>query len=438
MSVAIKIENVSKLYRLGTVGTGTISHDLNRWWHRIRGKDDPYAKVGQENDRTKARTDSAIPSPLASSPSPLRGAGPDYVWALHNINLEIQQGEILGIIGRNGAGKSTLLKLLSRVTAPTTGSIKTRGRIASLLEVGTGFHPELTGRENIYLNGAILGMKRHEITRQLDEIVEFSGCAKYLDTPVKRYSSGMMVRLGFAVAAHLDCQILIVDEVLAVGDAEFQRKCISKMQDMSSQKGRTVLLVSHSMATVSALSTRSALLSNGRIESVGETSNVIKQHLQSQLSNGSYQSELSGRVAAITAVKIKPSENPTTHYFGKAFEVEIEVTCSNPVKGASIGLQILDSVMRPIAYAWVFDSEIALCRNPGTYRLNCFFENLRIYQGSYSLAVHFAEPKGGRKLDHVECICPFNVEMVGTWNDRGWSAGIATYIDDFIWRVDEC
>ena len=272
MSTAIKIENVSKLYRLGTVGTGTISHDLNRWWHQIRGKEDPYAKVGQVNDRTKSSTKN-------EEPGTTNGAAPDYVWALRDINLEVQQGEILGIIGRNGAGKSTLLKLLSRVTAPTTGSIKTKGRIASLLEVGTGFHPELTGRENIYMNGAILGMRRHEITKRLDEIVEFSGCAKYLDTPVKRYSSGMTVRLGFAVAAHLDCEILVVDEVLAVGDAEFQRKCIGKMQDISQGGGRTVLFVSHNMGSINQLCGKSVVMAQGGVQFYGDVREAVAQYL---------------------------------------------------------------------------------------------------------------------------------------------------------------
>ena len=292
MSTAIKIENVSKLYRLGTVGTGTISHDLNRWWHTIRGKEDPYAKVGQTNDRTKAaasdekretRENTGDSSPLATRNSPL-ATSPDYVWALKDINLEVAQGEILGIIGRNGAGKSTLLKLLSRVTAPTTGSIKTKGRIASLLEVGTGFHPELTGRENIYMNGAILGMRRHEITRRLDEIVEFSGCVKYLDTPTKRYSSGMTVRLGFAVAAHLDCEILVVDEVLAVGDAEFQRKCIARMQSVSSS-GRTVLFVSHNLQSVKSLCSRAILLKNGGLSCDGEVETIIASHMMGDATN---------------------------------------------------------------------------------------------------------------------------------------------------------
>lgn len=284
MATAIKIENVSKLYRLGTVGTGTLSHDINRWWHRIRGKEDPYAKIGQVNDRTaKSSAASSQSSETAAAENgqlktaDSQASSPEYVWALKDINLEVAQGEILGIIGRNGAGKSTLLKLLSRVTAPTTGSIKTRGRIASLLEVGTGFHPELTGRENIYLNGAILGMKRHEVTAQLDEIVDFSGCAKYLDTPVKRYSSGMKVRLGFAVAAYLECEVLIVDEVLAVGDASFQKRCIEKMRS-NALAGKTVLFVSHNASAIRALCPHSVLLDVGRICFRGPTGEVLKRY----------------------------------------------------------------------------------------------------------------------------------------------------------------
>ena len=275
MTTAIRIENVSKLYRLGTVGTGTLSHDLNRWWHQIRGKEDPYAKIGQVNDRTQSSTSST----KHQAPSTKNGAAPDYVWALRDINLEVQQGEILGIIGRNGAGKSTLLKLLSRVTAPTTGSIKTKGRIASLLEVGTGFHPELTGRENIYVNGALLGMRRHEITRHLDAIVDFSGCGKYLDTPVKRYSSGMTVRLGFAVAANLQCEIMVIDEVLAVGDAEFQKACVSRMKDVSREQGRTILLVSHNMSTVASLCQKGILMTRGHVGEVADIKSIVGDYV---------------------------------------------------------------------------------------------------------------------------------------------------------------
>lgn len=262
MSTAIEFNNVSKQYRLGLVSTRTLSHDLNRWWAmNIRGKEDPYLKIGSVNDRSTA-------------------ADSDYVWALRDINFKVEQGDVLGIIGKNGAGKSTLLKILSKVTAPTTGNIKARGRIASLLEVGTGFHPEMTGRENIYMNGAIMGMTKAEISRKLDEIVDFSGCERYLDTPVKRYSSGMTVRLGFAIAAHLDPEILVVDEVLAVGDAEFQKKAIGKMQDVSRGQGRTVLFVSHNMASIKQLCNNGVLLKNGTVDLIGKIDDVVNQYLQ--------------------------------------------------------------------------------------------------------------------------------------------------------------
>lgn len=258
--VVIKAEHISKQYRLGLVGTGTVRDDLKRWWYNLRGKEDPFLKIGEANDRS-------------------RKGESDYVWSLRDINFEINQGDSVGIIGRNGAGKSTLLKILSQVTQPTTGKIYTKGRIASLLEVGTGFHPEMTGRENIYLNGAILGMRKHEITRKLDEIIAFSGVERYIDTPVKRYSSGMYVRLAFAVAAHLESEILIVDEVLAVGDAEFQKKCLGKMNDVSKGEGRTVLFVSHNMAAVKSLCTRGILLKNGMVDNVGTSDEVIKKYL---------------------------------------------------------------------------------------------------------------------------------------------------------------
>lgn len=261
--IAIQVEDLSKLYRLGEIGTGTISHDLNRWFAKMRGKEDPFAKIGETNDRThKGNT--------------------GYVWALKDLNFKVAQGEVLGIIGRNGAGKSTLLKILSKVTTPTTGSIKIKGRIASLLEVGTGFHPELTGLENIFLNGAILGMTKAEIKSKFDEIVDFSGVERYIDTPVKRYSSGMHVRLAFAVAAFLEPEILIVDEVLAVGDAEFQKKCLGRMKDVSVNDGRTVLFVSHNMTAVRSLCSRGLLLENGTVTHAGLTNNVIDSYLQNE------------------------------------------------------------------------------------------------------------------------------------------------------------
>lgn len=259
--IILKAENISKQYRLGQVGTGTLSHDLNRWWHEIRGKENPYLKIGDVNDRSVKGTS-------------------EYVWALQDVNFEVERGEVIGIIGKNGAGKSTLLKILSKVTAPTTGSIKSRGRIASLLEVGTGFHGEMTGRENIYLNGAILGMTKKEISSKLDEIIDFSGCERYIDTPVKRYSSGMTVRLAFAVAAFLEPEILVVDEVLAVGDVEFQKKAIGKMQDISRGQGRTVLFVSHNMAAVKQLCTRGVLMEHGKIKFVGDIDQTLTKYLE--------------------------------------------------------------------------------------------------------------------------------------------------------------
>jgi lipopolysaccharide transport system ATP-binding protein len=263
MTTAISIENVSKSYRLGTIGRGTFAGDLSRWWARLRGQPDPLLKIGQKNHGNQQG---------------------ELIWALRDISFDVKQGEAVGLIGRNGAGKSTLLKILSRVTAPTSGVVKAKGRIASLLEVGTGFHGELTGRENIFLNGAIMGMSRAEVNRKFDEIVDFSGVEKFIDTPVKRYSSGMYVRLGFAVAAHLEPEILVVDEVLAVGDAEFQKKCLGKMNDVASD-GRTVLFVSHNMGMINSLCTRAILLDAGGVALDGRVSEAIRRYYNKGMSS---------------------------------------------------------------------------------------------------------------------------------------------------------
>ena len=258
----LSFENVGKLYHLGTFGTGSITRDLTRWWKiNVKKEVDPYLRIGESNDQSKK-------------------GNSDVVWALKDITFDVNEGDVVGIIGKNGAGKSTLLKLLSRITSPSTGIIKGKGRVASLLEIGTGFHPELTGRENIYMNGTVMGMTKHEIDRKLDEIVDFAGVERYLDTPVKRYSSGMAVRLGFAVAAFLEPEILVVDEVLAVGDAEFQKKAIGKMQDISTAEGRTVLFVSHNMASVKSLCTRGILLENGFLKYLGTTEDAIRLYLE--------------------------------------------------------------------------------------------------------------------------------------------------------------
>ena len=262
-NIAIEFEHVSKQYRLGLVSTKTLSHDIRRFWiTNVLGKEDPYLKIGETNDRASK-------------------GNSEYVWALRDIDFKVEQGDVVGIIGKNGAGKSTLLKLLSRVTGPTTGTIRAHGRIGSLLEVGTGFHGEMTGRENIFMNGAILGMTRNEIQAKLDEIIDFSGCERYIDTPVKRYSSGMTVRLGFAVAAFLEPEILVVDEVLAVGDAEFQKKAIGKMKDVSTGEGRTVLFVSHNMGSVRNLCNHGILLENGQMKLTGDIDYVVSQYMKS-------------------------------------------------------------------------------------------------------------------------------------------------------------
>ncbi|HEY4935372.1 MAG TPA: ABC transporter ATP-binding protein [Puia sp.] len=269
MSIVIKVENLAKQYRLGEVSTGTLAHDINRWWHRMRGNENPYLKIGDENDRT-------------------RKGSSEYVWALREISFEVKQGEVLGIIGRNGAGKSTLLKILSRTTTPTSGEVKIKGRVASLLEVGTGFHPELSGRDNIFLNGAILGMTRKEIKKKFDEIIDFAGVERYIDTPVKRYSSGMYVRLAFAVAAHLEPEILIIDEVLAVGDAEFQKKCLGKMKDVSDKEGRTVIFVSHSMPMIAALCRRGFILRNGLMTFDGTAASAVHNYQNGGKENSAF------------------------------------------------------------------------------------------------------------------------------------------------------
>jgi lipopolysaccharide transport system ATP-binding protein len=372
MSNILEVHNVSKQYRLGTVGTGTLSHDLNRWWHKVRGKEDPYLKIGSANDRS-AKADS------------------DYVWALQDISFNVKEGEVLGIIGKNGAGKSTLLKILSRVTGPTTGSIKAYGRIASLLEVGTGFHPELTGRENIYLNGAILGMSKAEIRSKFDEIVDFSGCERYIDTPVKRYSSGMYVRLAFAVAAHLEPEILIVDEVLAVGDAEFQKKALGKMKDISTGQGRTVLFVSHNMAAVQALCNTCVFLQNGLLHSIADTETIISQYLKGSISKKKAESktEFTSEHATLVNATIKGESSSDIIYTDTSFTISFifEIHGQNLNLNASMNVHTLDDihVLNSMSNSiLVNDGQITfVCKipssllNAGQYRLSIILANNR-------------------------------------------------------------
>ncbi len=343
--IIIQIENLSKQYRLGEVSTGTLVHDFNRGLHRLLGRPDPYLQVTGANERHRRAADPSA----------------DYVWALRDIQFEVKRGEVLGIIGRNGAGKSTLLKILSRITAPTTGEIRIDGRIAALLEVGTGFHPDLTGRENIFLNGAILGMSRAEIQGKLDEIVDFSGCARYLDTPVKRYSSGMIVRLGFAVAAHLEPDILIVDEVLAVGDAEFQKKCIGKMQDVAGH-GRTVLFVSHNMASILELCPSAMLLNEGRNSPKDETEKVVQAYLEEFIRSG--REILGGRhpsadqPALIFNVALENGQRQRGLSIPSGCEARfvVETEAIQPLAGAALHLGLYDMFGKHLA---ALDSQLA-------------------------------------------------------------------------------
>ena len=322
---AIEFNHVSKQYRLGLVSTKTLSHDIRRWWlTSIMGKEDPYLKIGETNDRaTKGNS--------------------EYVWALRDIDFKVEQGDVVGIIGKNGAGKSTLLKLLSRVTGPTTGTIRAHGRIGSLLEVGTGFHGEMTGRENIFMNGAILGMTRNEIQAKLDEIIDFSGCERYIDTPVKRYSSGMTVRLGFAVAAFLDPEILVVDEVLAVGDAEFQKKAIGKMKDVSQGEGRTVLFVSHNMDSMLNLCSQGVLLDKGEIVYSGGIEETVNTYIKGEASRSEYGSARKNKNIYISRFQ-SINERTQTNIFKfdeqPTFNIYIERSDLYRIEGIVLGVSI--------------------------------------------------------------------------------------------------
>jgi lipopolysaccharide transport system ATP-binding protein len=371
--IIIKAENISKQYRLGQVGTGTLSHDLNRWWHQVRGRENPYLKIGDTNDRsTKGES--------------------DYVWALHDINFEVERGEVLGIIGKNGAGKSTLLKILSRVTAPTTGNVKFAGRVASLLEVGTGFNGEMTGRENVYLNGAILGMTKKEITSKMDEIIDFSGCTRFIDTPVKRYSSGMTVRLAFAVAAFLEPEILIIDEVLAVGDAEFQKKAIGKMQDISQKGGRTVLFVSHNMEAVKQLCTRGVLLENGRVVLEGEINKVVNFYLKSNSNRNSWTGEDGDDSMKLLKAEIY-NENRTENLLNTGvIHIVFKFEIGEKFKDIVIGVSIFSANRNPIVGLLYNDYNDLNEIEPGVYEVVFDIPSSSLATGDYEVEFNLSIP----------------------------------------------
>lgn len=395
-NIILKIENLSKQYRLGTIGTGTLSHDLNRFLARIQGKEDPYLKIGEINDRS------------------LKGKS-NYVWALKNINIDINRGEVVGIIGKNGAGKSTLLKILSKVTKPTTGKIKSNGRIASLLEVGTGFHGEMTGLENIYLNGAILGMTKGEIKSKLDEIISFSGCERYIDTPIKRYSNGMTVRLAFAVAAHLEPDILIIDEVLAVGDLEFQKKAIGKIKDISNSDGRTVLFVSHNMASVKNLCTRGLVLENGCVSFQGSTKESVDYYLklnQHQGYKSSYINESikgSGilRLSIVDEFKILKSE----FEFDQIINIIVIIKIQKIYLQSFLGFKVIDKDERII-----FTSQLkltTLINSEGVYEFEVKFPKKFLVPGQYQITLGLHIPNI-MLIDYLEECLSFEILETGS------------------------
>ena len=419
MSIILKAENISKQYRLGTVGSGTLSDDLKKLWYAARGKENPFLKVGEVNERNSTATS-------------------DYVWALKDINFEVERGEILGIIGKNGAGKSTLLKLLSRVTAPTTGTIKTKGRIASLLEVGTGFHSELTGRENIFMNGAVLGMNRKEIRSKIDEIIAFSGCERYIDTPVKRYSSGMTVRLGFAVAAHLDPEILVVDEVLAVGDADFQKKAIGKMQDLSAGEGRTVLFVSHNMDSIATLTNQVMVLANGSVKFMGDTSEGIKAYLRTEENTKNYYFQGAVDRPKVTRILVDTSLPGNVHEFGKELKFRFTVQLPVRVNNLALSFQILDESRVPVTHIWTIDSEKGVQREIGEYEFICNIPRPKLYMGHYAIRVHLSDSKTKEKFETLESVCQFKLQMMKSIRqDYNWQKNTCKYIEDNEWQINK-
>jgi lipopolysaccharide transport system ATP-binding protein len=402
MNAVIKVENLSKQYRLGAIGGRTLREDINRWWARVQHKPDPTLKIGQDDHGNRDG---------------------EKIWALRDVNFEVQQGEVLGIIGRNGAGKSTLLKILSRITAPTDGTVKVKGRVGSLLEVGTGFHPELTGRENIYMNGAILGMSQAEIDAKFDEIVDFSGVETFINTPVKRYSSGMYVRLAFAVAAHLDPEILLVDEVLAVGDVEFQRKCLGKMSEVA-KGGRTVLFVSHNMAAVKSLCERGILLQEGILGLDGNADKVVQSYLASLSKNS-----ISGQIlsdaprlystgqAIFRSMTLTNSigEESNRLYLGESFQIHLILEVFAEIPEAALEITIISADGSEVASVRTLDGDnMPITLHPGKHTISVDIDIFLLpREYSFLLIVHKFD---GTVIDWIERALDFNVLNVSRDN----------------------
>lgn len=412
MSIAIRLEHIGKKYFL-----------RHKYAPRYNSLRDTLAQAIRPSDRLFRRG------------RPGLGPSRKDFWALRDITIDIAQGERIGLIGRNGAGKSTLLKLISRITAPSEGRILLKGRVGTLLEVGTGFHPELTGRENIFLNGAILGMARNIIRKRFDEIVAFAEIENFLDMPVKRYSSGMYVRLAFAVAAHLDSDILLVDEVLAVGDYDFQKKCLNKMSDIS-ESGRTIVFISHNLEAISTLTSRCLVLNQGKELFFGPTEKGIQEYLrlvatQERVFLAPRQEQGPG----ITKVEVRTSEQNGIHTFGQPLDVEVTLSVPGPLEDANVSFQIINSLLQPATHIWVFDSQIPLGRQPGIYRLSCHIPKCRLYMGKYTLTMHFSERFGKKNAQKIQDICPFEVVMHGISREFSWNPTACQYLEDAEWTI---
>jgi lipopolysaccharide transport system ATP-binding protein len=419
----ITVENLSKKYLLG---------------HRT-GEQGVYRYTAlREVIGREARNFARKAVDVFSGRQVVQGDEVEEFWALKNVSFEVKQGEILGIIGRNGAGKSTLLKILSRITEPTEGRIMLRGRVASLLEVGTGFHPELTGRENVFLNGAILGMTQREIRKKFDEIVAFAEVDRFLDTPVKRYSSGMYIRLAFAVAAHLEPEILIVDEVLAVGDHEFQKKCLGKMQDVASREGRTVLFVSHNLAAVSELATRAVLLNTGSVETDGDVSRAIATYLSHGMKSAIYEcsAEQMHKGPHVSKAEVITSNANGIHSFGEPLEIKFCIKHTELISRGCFSFQIVNQYQQPVLHAWAFYPQFRIGTADGETVLVCRFPSLRLNIGQFHLRTYLTEPPGGEIYEQLDGICPFEVVRIDETILWGWHPEACSYHERWEWTIN--
>ena len=413
--VVIRAEGLGKAYLIG---------------HRHEGGDNlrEVLAQGARNVARKARD-------LLGGRAIVEGDELEEVWALRDASFEVRRGEVLGVVGGNGAGKSTLLKILARITEPSAGRVAIRGRVASLLEVGTGFHSDLSGRENVFLNGAILGMSRQEIRTKFDEIVAFAEVERFIDTPVKRYSSGMYLRLAFAVAAHLEPEILLVDEVLAVGDAGFQHKCIAKMGEVA-RGGRTVFFVSHNMSAVAQLTSRALLIERGRLRMDGPAPDVISAYLAAGTRAGTrYERTSPASGSCILGVEVSTSHADGVHAFGEPLTLRFRVRAAEPLWGATLSFQICDESYRPVTHVWIEDSQLAFCREAGEQVLECRIPAPRLYMGRYTVTAYFSERPGGEFFEQLEGICPFEVSMHNRTREYPWRSGDCVYLEEAQWTL---